>query len=514
MKKNSVLVMLLIVLMCVSLVITGCQKAGDDGDKGTTAASGETGGEMGPENGGNTFEDPNDQVANAIGKTMAALIDTDAIGSLLAEVVNGGKITVEAADMIENVLYMDVLGNRYADILTINVREEIEVGVYLDENQLVVSAPALLGDEAYGIDFDTLETDLENCELWALMGTTYEEFQSQAGINLDAAFDALEKYMDAVSNMGSSMEESLKDVEVTREEATVTINGETVNAVNVKYHLTSDDVQSFMSAYLDEMENSMDAMKESFADVLTGVDMDEIMGDMDIDTMRQEMDDVFATLELEGDLVVSINPDTQYIMSVSIDIAGTADGEEGKIDMDLVLGVDPTNSDKYSFTMFVEADGERSGITADVVFASEGSVDTTTLTINEIYNDETTTVATAELTYDSSNGEYKLVLTDEWETISIDGVYLVTADKLEFSVETVTDAYEGEEYTETIGLRLCIESIDKSEIPDMPSMKNVLKLTQDEWTDLLSKFQTAEPDDYYDEDIYYGENGYYGDYTG
>jgi hypothetical protein len=251
------------------------------------------------------------------------------------------------------------------------------------------------------------------------------------------------------------------------------------------------------------MEDSVDALKDTFADVLPGVDMDEIIS---VDMDRYEMDDMFEAMDLEGDLVISVNPDNQYIMSVSFDFAGTVDGDEGKVDMDLVLGVDPTNSDKFSLTMYFEDDEYRSGVTVDWDFASKGDVDTVTMTVNMDENGETSTIMTGKLTYDNGNGKYELSADADGQAFSIKGVYKLTDDKFEISLDTITNSYDGEEETETINLRLCIETISKSEMPDMPNMKNVLKLTQDEWVELIGKFQTAEPDDSFDEDIYYDES--------
>ena len=513
-KRRSVLMILLIMLMCVALVLAGCQNAADHDDNDGKNETEETGTTetSNPEDNGIIFEDPNDQVENSVAKTFAAAIETSAIESVLGEAIKGGKITVEVANMIKNELYLDVLGNEYADFLTVSYDAEVysEFGFYLKDSKLAVSAPVLLGDEVYGIDFNTLGTDLENCELWAMMGTTYEEFQAQAGIDIDGLKEAVEKYVDAVSNAGDSMADSLKNVEVTREKGTVVINGETVDAVNVKYHLTSEDFKAVMNAYLDEYEKSMEAMTDAFADVFAGMDMDEMMSEMDMDTMRQELDTAFASVDLEGDLVVSINPDSQYIMNVSMDIAGTIDGEEGQIEMDLVLGVDPTSSEKYTFSLSAcgKDTNEVNGITIDVVRATNGSVETSTLTISEVSSGVSAVVMTAELSHDSSNGAYEISMAADGETVSIKGIYLVSADKLEISVDTVTSAFEGEEYTETIGLRLCVETISKSEMPAMPNMKNILKLTQDEWTELLNKFVTEDPDDYYDEDFDYDEDIY------
>ena len=502
MKKHSVLFTLLIMLMCVSLVFTGCKQAGGDGEKGdntSTSATGTTGGEN---NNGPEFEDPNDQVVDAIDKTMSALMDADGISSILADAINGGKITIEAAGMIENVLYVNAADGNLVDILTMDMGgENIEFGAYLQDGKLAVSAPLLFGDEAYGVDFNTLMDDLKDSEIWAMMGTSYDEFKEMAGINLDAAMDVLEKYMEAMPD-GQAIIDCLKDVEVTREEGTVTVNGESVKAVNVKYHVTSEDVLALMNAYIDESEKAVEAMKDAFAEVMTDVDVDEIFGDMDMDTTRQEMNDAFASVDLEGDLVVSIDPETQYIMCVSMDIAGTVDGEEGKIEMDLVLGVDPTNTDKITFALISEADGERVGYTVDAVRTISGSVETMTLTMNEVWDDETDTLATVEMSYDSGNGAYEIVMSDEYETITVEGVYKVSADKFEISIDSMTTAYDSEEYTEELGLRLVVEKISKSDIPEMPAMKNILKLTEDEWIELIGMFEgmfggVAEPDDYY-----------------
>lgn len=498
MKKHSVLALLLVVLMCISLVFAGCQdsgKTGDD-DKNTTNS------------GEDTFKDPNDQVANAIEKTVSALVNADGVGDILSDAVNGGKITLEAAGMVENVLYMDAKGNRYADVLTIGadgVYTDFEV--YLQDNKLAISAPVVFGEAVYGVDLNTAMTDLETAELWAAMGTTYDEFKAQAGIDPDAIMDALDQYMDATENAGEAIMECLKDVEVTREEGEVTVNGEKVKAVNVKYHVTSEDLLAVLNACLDETEKSMDALKESFTNILGDEAMDEIMSNMDMESARQEMADAFETVDLEGDLVVSINPKTQYIMSVSMDISGTVDGEEGAIDIDLVLGVDPTKTDKVSLSLLAEADGERSGYTVEAVRTIDDTMEKLTVSFNEVWDDEIDTVATVEMTYHSSNGAYAVVLSDEYETITINGICKLSDDKLEFSLENVINAYDDYEDAVEIDLRLVVELIDASEIPEMPAMKNVLKLTADEWTELIGSFQgTAEPDDSYDD--FYGDDYY------
>ena len=134
MKKHSVLVTLLIMLMCVSLVFTGCQQAGGDGEKGenttTTGTTDTTGGENNkPEDNGPQFEDPNDQVVDAIDKTMSALVSAEGVGSVLADAINGGKITIEAAGMIENVLYLNAADGNVVDILTMDMGgEKVEFG--------------------------------------------------------------------------------------------------------------------------------------------------------------------------------------------------------------------------------------------------------------------------------------------------------------------------------------------------------------------------------------------------
>lgn len=467
-KKRSFLAILLVIVMCFALVLTGCNQAGNQGKSDNDKSSKDK-------------ETTSNQVVDSIDKTLGALLGKDNVSDVIEQAFEGGKVTVEIDGMLENVLYMDAEGGRFADVLKIeNQGQTIDLNLYLDGGELAVEFPMLLGEQAYGINFGTLEQDLKNSEIWSLLGTSFEEVQSQLGFDIGQILDSLEGSMDAVSDMSDVLVDALNGIETTQEEGTVTINGTEVKAINIKCHVTSQDIYEMAEAILNESEKMMKDMMESVAGAM-GVDPEQAMGQMNMDQIRQELKKMLDELNIQGDLVVSISPDTQYIMCVTADVSSTIDGETFAIDMDLVLGADPAKSDKYTFSLMMTAGGQTSGITAELARSTNGSVDTTAIKINAVEDGETEEIMTGKLSYDNSNGAYELSLTADGDTMAFTGKFLQTDDKLDFSLDTMT--MDGQ--TQKIGLRVCVESISSSEMPKMPSYKNILKLSKEELNNMF-----------------------------
>lgn len=468
-KKRSFLAILLIFVMCFALVLSGCNQAGSEGssdddddkskDKGTT----------------------NNQVVDSIDKTLGALLGKDNVSDVVEKVFEGSKVTVEIDGLLQNVLYMDAEGGRFADFLKIQSQgQSMDLSLYLDGGELAVEFPMLLGEQAYGLNFSTLEQDLKNSEIWSLLGTSFEEVQSQLGFDIDQILDSLEGSMDAVNDMSDVFADALDGIETTQEEGTITINGTEVKAINIKCHVTSQDLYEMMEAFLNESENLMKDMMDSMAGAM-GVTPEQAMGRLNMDELRQQLKQMLDEMNIQGDLVVSISPDTQYIMCVTADISAKVAGEDFAIDMDFVLGADPAKSDKYTFSLMMTAGGQTSGFTAELVRTTNGSVDTTTLKLNAVSGEQSMELMTGYLTYDNSNGAYELSLTSEGDTMAFTGKFLQTDDKLDFSLDTMT--MDGQ--TQKIGLRVCVESINSSEIPKMPSYKNILKLSKEELNNMF-----------------------------
>lgn len=470
-KKRSFLAILLVFVMCFALVLSGCNRASESGKPDED--------KPGKEN--STTSSP---VIDSIDKTLGALLGQDSVTDVIGQAFEGGKVTVEIDGVLQNVLYMDAKGGYFADVLKIqNQGQTIDLSLYLDGGELAVTFPVLLGDQAYGIDFSTLVQDLKNSEIWSLLGTSFEDVQNQLGIDIGQMMDAFEGIMDATDDMGDVFADALKGIETTQEEGTVTINGTEVKAINIKYHVTSQDIYGLFEAYMNESEKLMKDMMSSMAGAM-GVDPEQILGRLNMDEVRQEMKKVFDEMNIQGDLVISISPDTQYIMCVAADVSGTMEDETISVDMDLVLGTDPANSDKYTFSMVMNVDEEINGINAEIVRTTNGSVETSTIKVNSFDDEESMEVMSGYLSYDNSNGAYELSLNSDGDIMAFTGKFQQTDDKLDFTLDTMTMDDE----TQKIGMRVCVESINPSEMPKMPSYKNILRMSKEELNALLDGF--------------------------
>ena len=466
-KKRSFLAILLIFVMCFALVLSGCNQAGDEGKSDDDKSKDK--------------DSTNNQVVDSVDKTLGALLGQDNVSDVIEKIFEGGKVTVEIDGVLQNVLYMDAEGGRFADFLKIQSQgQSMDLNLYLDGGELAVEFPMLLGDQAYGVNFGTLEQDLKNSEIWSLLGMSFEEVQSQLGFDFNQIFDALEGSMDAVGDMSDAFADALDGFKTTQEEGTVTINGTEVKAINIKCHVTSQDIYKMMETFLNEYEKLMKDMMNSVAGSM-GMDAEQAMGQLNMDQVRQQLKQMLDEMNIQGDLVVSISPDTQYIMCVTADISSKVDGEDFAIDMDLVLGADPAKSDKYTFSLMMTAGGQTSGFTAELTRTTNGSVDTTAFKLNAVRGQEAMELMTGYLTYDNSNGAYELALTHEGDTMAFAGTFLQTDDKVDFTLDTMT--MDGQ--TQKIGLRVCVESISSAEIPQMPNYKNILKLSKEELSNMF-----------------------------
>lgn len=481
-KKRSFLAMLLIFVMCFALVFSGCNQAGDsDKPDDDTKSKDKT---------------TSNQIADSLDKTLGALFGKNPAADVIEQAFKGGKVTVEIDGVFQNVLYMDAQAGCFADVLKVGDQEQmIDLSLYLEGSELAVASPILLGNQAYGIDFSTLEQDLKDSEIWSLLGMSYEELQDQLGFDIGQILDALEDTMDAASDMGDVFADALKGIETTQEEGTVTIHGTAVKAINVKYHVTSQDIYELVKVYLDQSEKLMKDMMDTVAGAM-GMDVEQMMSQMGLDETRQELKAIFDEIDIQGDLVVSISPDTQYIMCVTADASGTVEGEAFSMDMDLVLGTNPANSDKYTFSLLMNSDGETSGITAEIVRTTSGSVDISTIQVNGVRGEETKTFLTGHLSYDDSNGAYELALTSDGDTMAFTGCYQQSDDNLHFTLDTMTTNGEAQQ----IGLHVCVEVISNAEIPKIPSYKNILRLSQEELSELLGGFMGG-GDDFGDDEF-------------
>lgn len=460
-KKFSILAVLLVIVMCLSMVLAGCSPAAKD-DDGAKEKKPKT---------------PEAQLTSSMEKTMSAMLGSEAgLGSIGGALKEQSKITIEVEDQFENVLYLDLKNSYIADFLSFETYDgEQELSVFLKDTALALAYPAILGDDAYGVDFDTLETDLKNSDIWDAMGVSYEEVVSDPGMDVGDMTNTLVDVLDSLGKLEDVMEEAAKDIKVDATKGKATIDGEEVEATVITVHMTSNDVKKILIAYVDWAEGYLDRVDEDMGE--TDVDLDSALDDY-----RTEIEESFSEVDLTLDATVYIDPTTEYMMSCTAELAGTMNGSEGSATMDLVLGKDPATSKKYTFDMTVTSEEDDENKLSAVLsrdLDQDVQVSELNVTVTEADGDERT--FGAKLEYDTKNYDYEVTVDDDGTEYSAEGKFQLTEDVIEFSVDEYNDGY----WQQSVGLRIRIEAIGQKDMPEMPAFTNILKLSEDELQELF-----------------------------
>lgn len=480
-KRLSVFARLLAVIMCLALVLAGCNAANLDSNGGAGNSEPKT---------------PEAQLAYSIDKTVGAIMGADSTLNVLDKVLNKGKITVSAMGMVENVLYIDS-GNSYlADFLTANMYgEELDLSVYLKDSAIALALPAVLGEGTYGVNLDTLASDLKDSAVWALMGTSYEEYASQSGLDMDALADSVTGAMDSVGELEAAIEEAAKNIKVESAEGKAVVYGTEVDAIIITTSLTTADVKAVLDAAINWLETKL--AQEGDAE------LDSVQSDP-LAEMKDALNEAFAEVDLEFVITANIHPETEYLMSCAVNMAGTVDGDAGEMSMELVLGVDPTTSDRYTQSVSFGAEGEEPEMMEAVLTRQLGeSEDVYTLSVSAIESEETTGGATFEatkvfsgsFTYNKESHEFVINVEADGEETGITGKFQSDEDSLELYIDTVESYSEEME----VDISVTLEVIDASELPEMPEYTNILQMTEEELSDLMEQFSgSAESEEYYE----------------
>ena len=477
--KKRLLALFMVLVLCMTMVLTGC-KDKDKTDDSTTP------------------KDTEVTLNGSIEKTFNAMLSADAGSAAVMEnALNKGKITIALGEQLKNVLYLDSSGKAFANNLSFNEGgQSVNIGIYRKDKEFAIAAPELLGDTVYGINLETLATDLKDSAIWSLMGTDYDTFMSEYSEQIEQITSLLEGMdEEAVNEMADelveSISETLKDVEVTTKEEEVEIYGEKVKATVITYHMEKADIEKLMDVMIDWMEEMMTGIMDEMGDIIgESVTIEGGSSEDVFEQMRAEIDTGLDGVEIEGDFYAYINSKTQYLMQMGIELTATVEGETGVIDVAFVLGKDPTKSDKFAFVMDVESDGEKRTmeVSLSIDEKTEGDVKTTTFTLAADMDGEKQEIVLA-FAHDQKKNEYKVSLNAEDAEVSLSGKLEITDSKFHFTIDEV----EADGETMPLGLAITVE-VGAEGMPAMPAYTNILKLSEDELTSLLELMGQVAPD--------------------
>ena len=485
--KKSIFSKILILVMCLSLLLCACGK--DDPGSKTDPTDAPTSAPTDPTDPGNNPEDPGNSDNNDSGLSgiLGNIFGDDVNSEDLLAALECGKVTITVGDMVSNVVYVDAVNFKFVDEFSMNVEgTEFNAQLYVNQDALVVALPDMLSD-AYGVNFSTLLTDLPTSAIWSLMGTTYEDFIAELTAGFDEILGSMEDMEGMLTDTEELMEslmtalgEALENVDESSTTGQVTIYGETVDARIDSYTVDTEAMEQMANILLDWCQNNIETISGMAGGDATTEDFVTI-----INEAKTEVGTFFDTADLEAVLSMNYNPDTEALMSIDGSFSGTIDGEEGGVFLNLTLGVDPAESDLYSFSFM---DSYDDGISVTLGKKVENTKTTFTLTASEIFSGEATEVMVATASYDTASNAYQLTLDVDGDSCVIDGTCKLTDEAFEFTLDTFA---VNDEVTE-VNLKVVIEGISSSEIPNAPTYKNILQLSEQELTDLLSMFMAEE----------------------
>lgn len=478
--KKRLLALFMVLVLCMTMVLTGC-KDKDKTDDSTTP------------------KDTEVTLNGSIEKTFNAMLSADAGSAAIMEnALNKGKITIALGEQLENVLYLDSSSKAFANNLSFNEGgQSVNIGIYGKDKEFAIAAPELLGDTVYGINLETLATDLKDSAIWSLMGTDYDTFMSEYSEQIEQITSLLEGMdEEAVNEMADKLvediSEALKDVEVTTKEDEVEIYGEKVKATVITYHMEKADIEKLMDVMIGWTEEMMTGIMDEMGDIIgesatiEGGSIEDVF-----EQLRSEIDAGLDGVEIEGDFYAYINSKTQYLMQMGIELTATVEGETGVIDVAFVLGKDPTKSDKFAFVMDVESDDEKRTmeVSLSIDEKTEGDVKTTTFTLAADMDGEKQEIVLA-FAHDQKKNEYKVSLNAEDTEVSLSGKLEITDSKFHFTIDEV----EADGETMPLGLAITVE-VGAEGMPAMPAYTNILKLSEDELMELLGQMEMPEMPD-------------------
>lgn len=498
-KKLSVFARLMILVMCLALVFCGCKKSEDA--PGADDAK----------------DKANSAVGDAFDKTLGGLLGGG--NGVIDDVLACGKVTVSVGSQFENVLYIDSNAGTFADMLKINADgQNVTVNLYGNNGEIAVQVPSVLGDQAYGLNLNTLMEDLKNSPILAMTGMSFEDLEKQLGVDFEGVLDTYAGMFETMSSSAEAiMDKIFAHVDVKTTEGKVTINGTEVDATIITYSFDENDVKNIIFELIDWAEKTVKDMASDLSDKLgsmmgESVDVETLLKQMNMDQVKERVSAVLAGIDMNFTLAMNINASNGMLMSVNAEMNATVNGMAGKIYADLILGVDPTASNKYTLDIGgCAADGSnKAGFLATLERDMDQAVQVTALKVEQYMGTQSRVLLEGSLTYDTTSNKFVLAGNAGGSELRVDGMYKETESSMEFGIDSVT--MNGN--TVAVDLMVKFEALNGAEMPKMPSYKNPLKMNMAELMELLQGLgfgMTNEPEisnpNYGMEDILGGMGG-------
>lgn len=421
-------------------------------------------------------KDPAAQLEKSFLKTQQALEDGLAftIPDVVTNISTAGALdlTLITPDKqkIINTLYLREEGSALiGSAEDAQAQKLAEYGIWLSNEAAIVTAPVLLGDNSYGINFQTLEKDLETSDLLKLLGITTKDARQL----LDAFTSMTKKETEQGSDLKAllktkkQLESLLKACPVSVDKYPIVLNTESVEAFHIAYTLTPERLCEAL-----DMVAKWATETESYAAALTETPALEQELKAALDDVKKNIADSNATTMLE----VFLHPDTQVIMQANCRIDWLQGSEPASVDISITLGVDPIHSTLYSVNLTTKVpDTNKQEIKLEYRRSHAHNLPGRTLVLTT--PDESATLM--DLQVNALTGSFVLKLMDRDYALSGKCV----SDDNSVAI-TITERTLGE---------LTITFKAKATVPSAPRYISIFAMSEDELTKLIEKMREVIP---------------------
>lgn len=432
-------------------------------------------------------KDPTSQVAAAAAKSMVAVKKTEA-GQAADELKKSQmKVSVDLSKVLPyyygyegtvNVTFSDDMdaGRMFLNLsLALKGKELADLDVYMDEKGLAVQSDTLLGDDAYGLTFETLPDDLKKSIFAPDSGTYYELPEDVYNMLRQLDQSPISLYKEAEGALeelftegGQKFLDSLKkNAEITEDEGKLSVGGSRVECKVIKAEADEDATKAIiddMVAWLKE-DGTKKKLERFFnvaakvTDIAQGGESDQDAEDLMYE-FYDELDDTLKDLEREESVIrFYINKENQQLIGFSMD----TEGRNSETSLEIVAGPDFENP-------------------AEIRITYDDGYNKSVMTYEVTQNTDSTYAAE----FTNEYGSYKETYEFEWKkkrgdfTISQDGREMLSGT-LEIEDDKIT--------VEIDDAGVSVELEKGAKTPEVPKYKNIVQISEDDFEELVEDIQ-------------------------
>lgn len=373
--------------------------------------------------------------------TLITALQKEGTASVTADLPDVGTLSVlhsYNATITHTSLSLDILG------------QSVTAELWSNGTALCLKVPTLLGDDAYGFDFATLEQDLPNSEIWSMMGVSYEDVRAE----MEPVIEQIKTMLDnqnADDLFLDKLAQAAQRMKLVFNEITYSAAEKGENAVDITCTMTK--------AQLDQLVDIlMDATAEFYLNELSDLIDDDFAEELSLfrDTLKEVTGDVAVTF--------TISNESGLITAAHLEYTAQIDDEA----VCLLADCDLSDPSDITLTLQASTDGVTEGTAALRLLTTEAER-RMTLTVDD---EQLMELYLTDSTFGGS-------LTDGDDICTFGGKYSLTEEELRITdlVLTYGDV--------SVSLSLCLTTNVDQAVEEMPDYRNILTMTEADWQALL-----------------------------